>query len=72
METYYEKDVKEQLIKQYQPEASTPLAYKSESVLKDKEAVFKDIYSSIKLFDRLIYEVKQELQSEKLNKIPVR
>lgn len=68
MEMHYEKAMKEK----YQPEASIPLAYKSESVLKDKEAVFKDIYSSIKLFDRLIYEVKQELQSEKLNKIPVR
>ena len=59
METYYETDVKEQ-VNQYQPVASTPLAYKTEFSLEEKENILKDIYSCIKLFDLLIYRVKQE------------
>ena len=55
METYYEKDAKEK----YQPEASTPSAYKSEMSLQEKENLFKEIYSNIRLFDRLVYETKK-------------
>ena len=58
MEKFYEKNVKEQTIKQYQPEASTPSAYDIELSQEEKENIFKDIYSCIKLFDRLLYEVK--------------
>ncbi|MDP1854223.1 MAG: hypothetical protein Q8L26_08505 [Candidatus Omnitrophota bacterium] len=58
METHYEKNVKEQTIEQYQPEASTPLAYKTEFSLEEKENILKDIYSCIKLFDLLIYRAK--------------
>ena len=60
METYYEKDVKEQVIKHYQPEASAPLACKDEMSLPEKENLFKEIYSNIALFRRLVYEAKKE------------
>lgn len=60
METYYEKDVKEQIIKQYQPEASTPLTRKYELSPEDKENILKDFYSSIELFYRLVYEAKKK------------
>lgn len=58
METHYEKDVKEQIIRQYQPEASTPSAYKSEFSQEEKERILKDIYSCIKLFYTIVCEVK--------------
>jgi hypothetical protein len=58
MEKLYEKNVKEQTITQYQPEASAPLAYENELSQEEKENIFKDIYSCIKLFDRLLYEAK--------------
>ncbi len=63
IENYYERNVKEQIKTHYQPEASTPLACNDELSLKDKENIFKDIYSSIKLFDRIIYEASQELKT---------
>lgn len=60
MEKLYEKNVKEQAIKQYQPAASASPAYKTEFSLEEKENILKDIYSCIKLFDLLIYRAKQE------------
>ena len=60
MEKFYEKDVKEQAIKQYQPEASTPLAYENEIIFKDKTCLYKDKYFFINLFDKIMYEVTRE------------
>lgn len=60
METYYEKDVKGQIMKHYQPEPSTPLAYENEISLQEKENLFKEIYSNIALFRRLVYEARKE------------
>ncbi len=61
MEKLYEKNVKEQTIKQYQPEASTPSAYKSEIIFKDRVSLYKDKYFFINLFDKIMYEVAREL-----------
>ena len=55
METHYERNVKEK----YQPEASIPLAYKSEFSLEEKENILKDLYNSVHLFYRLVYEAKR-------------
>jgi len=54
MEKYYEKNVKEQTINQYQPEASAPLAYENELSQEEKENILKDIYSCIKLFYTIV------------------
>ena len=62
MEKFYEKNVKEQAIRQYQPEASTPLAYENEIIFKDKACLYKDKYFFINLFDKIIYEVARELR----------
>ena len=59
METYYQKNyAKEQIIEQRQPEVSIPLAYKNELSPEDKENILKDIYSSIDLFEKILYETK--------------
>lgn len=50
MEKHYEKNAKEQTMKQYQPEASAPLSYENELSQEEKENILKDIYSCIKLF----------------------
>lgn len=60
METHYEKDAKEQTIKQ--PEASIPSAYSSDFIFEEKERILKDIYSSIKMFDKVIYEARKEIE----------
>jgi uncharacterized protein YqfB (UPF0267 family) len=74
METYYqkEKQLKEQELEQRQPEAPDFLAYQNELSLEDKENILRDIYNSIHLFYKLVYEAKKGLESEKRNKIPVR
>ena len=59
METHYEKDVKEQIIKQYQPEASIHSAYSSEMSQQEKENLFKEIYSNIWLFEKLVYKARK-------------
>lgn len=48
----------------YQSSPKT-LTYEAESAL-NKEDIFKALYAGIDLFDRLIYEAKQELESKKL------
>lgn len=58
---YYQR---KELKYQSQSEISNPSAYKNEFSLKDKENIFKDVYSSIKLFDRIIYEASQKLKNE--------
>ena len=58
MEEYYQKNVKEQIKAHYQPEASTPFAYKNELSLGEKENILRDIYNSVHLFYRLVYEAK--------------
>lgn len=69
METHYEKNVKERVMKQYQPEASAPLSYQVDLIFEEKERIFKEIYPSIKMFDRLIYEVRNKIESDKNKKI---
>ena len=59
----YQKE--RQLKELSQSEASIPLVYRNELSLKDKENIFKDIYSSIKLFYELIYEAKKEFKTKK-------
>lgn len=60
METYYQKNyAKEQTIEQRQPEVSIPLAYESEPSPEEKENILKDIYNSVRLFYRLVYESKR-------------
>ncbi len=63
METHYEKNVKEQTITQYQPEASAPLSYANEFSLKDKENLFKEIYSNLRLFENMLREIRQNAKS---------
>lgn len=53
---YYEKE--NQLKAEYQIEPSIPSAYENELSLEEKGKILKDIYSSIKLFYRLVYEAK--------------
>lgn len=62
METYYEKDVKEQIRELYQPETSIPLAYKSEFSFKDKEDMYKEIYYNIDFFEQIIHEALQNFK----------
>lgn len=60
METHYQKNcAKEQIKLQYQPEALTPFAYKNELSLEEKENILKDLYNSVLLFYRLVYEAKR-------------
>lgn len=62
MEKHYQKNVKEQIIKQYQPEALIPLAYNNEIIFKDKVCLYKDKYFFINLFDKIMYEAARELE----------
>lgn len=55
MEKHYQKE--RQLENHYQ---SQPEAAKYELNLKDKESLFKEIYSSIDLFEKLLYDAKQD------------
>lgn len=64
MEKHYEKNVKEQIIKQYQPEASTPLSYENEFSLKNKDVMYREIYQSIDFFDEIIREALIELKEK--------
>ena len=60
METYYQKNyVKEKIIEQSQPWASIPSAYEIELNPEEKENILKDIYNSVRLFYRLVYESKR-------------
>ncbi len=61
MEIYYQKNyAKEQIIEQRQPEVSIPLDYETEPSPEEKRNILKDIYSSIDLFEKLLYETKQK------------
>lgn len=60
METYYQKE--KQIVEQSQPEVSIPQNYINEFSLKDKENIFKDIYSSMYQFNKIFYEAKRELK----------
>ena len=55
MEKHYQKE--RQLENHYQ---SQPEAAKYEFSLQDKENLFREIYSSIDLFKKLIYDAKQD------------
>jgi hypothetical protein len=44
----------------YQPEVSTPLAYKRELTRQEKDSILKEVYSTIQLFYNLIYEAKKK------------
>ena len=56
METNYQnKQVKEQI---NQLETLIPSAYRNDLDIKDKEKLLKEIYYSIDLFNRLVYEAK--------------
>jgi hypothetical protein len=54
METHYQKENRLRDQYQGQPEAS-----KYEISFLDKENIFKEIYSNMYLFEKLIYEAKQ-------------
>lgn len=64
METHYEKNVKEQIRESYQPETQIPLTYSSDFIFEEKERIFKDIYPTIKMFDKLIYGARKEFKLE--------
>jgi len=55
---YYQKKYAE---KQSQPEISIPS-------LKDKEKFFKEFYSRINLFNKILYRAEKEIESERYNK----
>lgn len=59
MGTHYQKNyVKEKI----QPEIQVPLAYSSNFIFEEKERIFKDIYPTIKMFDKFIYEARKDLE----------
>ncbi len=56
MEEYYQK---EKRIEKHL-DSESPLYYKKEMSSEDKENIFKEIYSNIDLFKKLVYEAKKE------------
>ena len=58
METYY--PIKNQLNALRQQNATIPATYRNDLNPIDKENIFKDIYSNIKEFYRIVYETKDE------------
>lgn len=55
----YEKNHLEKECLQNQPEASIGPAYNHEMGLQEKENLFKEIYSNIRLFEKLVYEARK-------------
>lgn len=56
MEDWYQKEKqREKYLK-----SESPLNYKTELSQEKKESILRDIYNSIQLFYRLVYEAKKE------------
>jgi hypothetical protein len=61
METYYQKNSwKEQKSKQPKPEVSILLSYRNEISPEEKDLILKDVYSTIYLFEKLLYQTRQK------------
>jgi hypothetical protein len=61
MEIYYQKNfLKELKSEQRKPEVSIPLSYQNEISPEEKELILKDVYSTIYLFEKLLYKTKQK------------
>lgn len=69
METYYQKNyAKEQKSEQRKPGVYLPLVYQNELAPKDKDNMYKEIYSSIDFFDEIIRKALQELKGGTIKK----
>jgi len=61
MNTYYQKNfLKEQKSEQRESEISIPLAYKTEPRPEERERILKNLYSTVDLLEKILYETKQK------------
>lgn len=56
METHYQKkEIEKEYLK-----SESPLVYTKELTYEDKQHLFKEIYSNIAIFKKMIYDAKRE------------
>lgn len=71
METYYQGNnqsrnqsyqTNNHIAQSYQSEPSPPLSYDNMISLRDKKKIFKDVYSSIEMFNKLAYDARKQFK----------